>query len=259
MARNTNARGLLEQVIFISGASSGVGEAAARLSAARGARVALFARRPERLDAIASEIEASGGSALALAGDVRSSGDVERAMGACVERFGRVDGAIACAGVGWPCPLEELTDENWATFIDTNLTGVFNVCRSSALKMKEAGTGAIVTIGSELSLIGMSGYAAYCASKAGVINLTRALAAEMAPTVRVNCLCPGPIDTPMLADEFTYFPDPTQTRLDAIERVPLKRFATAEEVASVALWLLSEEAAYATGAVLSLDGGPTII
>ncbi len=247
------------KAVFVSGASSGLGEAAARLFAERGAAVTLFARRRARLDAIAGEIETCGGRALAVPGDVRSSADVERAIAATEEHFGAVDVAVANAGIGRARALEQLTDADWAAYIDTNLTGVFYVCRGAGLRMKAAGNGVIVTIASGLGLVGMSGYAAYCASKGGVVLLTRALAAELAPHVRVNCLCPGGVETPMTDDDFGHARDPEAARRKALERVPLKRLASAEEIAGAIAWLASEEAAYATGAVVSIDGGTTMV
>lgn len=124
--------------------------------------------------------------------------------------------------------------------------------------MSAAGGGAIVNVGSELSSIGMALYAPYCASKFGVVGLTKALAAELAPRVRVNVVCPGPIDTPMMDAELEWYPDPGATRREAIERIPLKRFATAEEVVD-AIRFLAFDAPFATGAVLPLDGGTTMV
>ena len=124
--------------------------------------------------------------------------------------------------------------------------------------MAAAGGGSIVNVGSELSSIGMAMYAPYCASKFGVIGLTKALAAELAPTVRVNVVCPGPIDTPMMDAELDWFEDPVAVRAEAIERVPLKRFAAPEEVVE-AIRFLAFEAPFATGTTLPLDGGTTMV
>jgi len=248
-----------DKVAFITGASSGLGEALASLLAGRGYAVVLFSRRTEQLETLASAIRSSGGQAMAVAGDVRDSAAVETAIDQGVAGFGELTAAVPCAGIAWPVPLEELHDKTWAEFIDTNLTGVFNVCRSAGLRMKAAGRGSIVTIGSELALIGMGGYAAYCASKGGVVMLTKALAVELAPSVRVNCLCPGPINTPMLAHELSLASDLEAARREAIERVPLKRFATAGEIAGAAAWLAGDDADFATGAVVSIDGGVTAL
>ena len=162
------------------------------------------------------------------------------------------------AGVCVPVALEDLDSATWAETIAINLTGTFTVARSAALIMRAHSGGSIVNVGSELGTIGMAGFADYCASKAGIVGLTRALAAELAPAVRVNAVLPGPVDTPMLHAELALFDDPAATRVEAIERVPLKRFATAEEVAAAILFL-GIDAGYATGACLALDGGTTVV
>jgi NAD(P)-dependent dehydrogenase (short-subunit alcohol dehydrogenase family) len=246
------------QVALVTGASSGVGEVAAKRLAAEGAAVILMARRRERLEAIADEIGDSA-TVLVTPADVRRSSEVDAAVAATVERFGRVDIAIVSAGIGRVCSLADLTDERWAAFIDTNLTGAFYICRAAGLRMREQGRGVIVTIASSYALIGAPGYAAYCASKGGLVQLTRALGAELAPEVRVNCLCPGGIETPMTEDDHAHYPDPAEARRRSLSRIPLARLATAGEVAGAALWLASEEAGFATGTIVALDGGATMI
>jgi NAD(P)-dependent dehydrogenase (short-subunit alcohol dehydrogenase family) len=235
-----------------------VGEAVARQLVAAGARVALMARRSEPLHALARGLGRPE-DALATPGDVRSSADVNAAVAATVEKFGRLDIAIISAGVGRIRFLDDLTDEAWASYIDTNLTGAFYVCRAAGLHMRDHGGGAIVTIASSFALVGVPGYAAYCASKGGMVQLTRAVAAELAPSVRVNCLCPGGIDTPMTDDNFEQLPDPTGARRESIARTPLQRHATADEIAGAALWLASDAAGFATGSIIAFDGGATMI
>jgi NAD(P)-dependent dehydrogenase (short-subunit alcohol dehydrogenase family) len=241
--------------ILITGASSGVGQAAARAFAADGARVALLARREDRLRALADEL---GDVALPLPTDVADAASVTAAVARAHETFGGLDLAVNAAGIGMPTPLGELEAAAWREVIDTNLSGTFFVAREAGLRMLADGGGAIVNVGSELSSIGMGLYSAYCASKFGVVGLTKALAAELAPTVRVNVVCPGPIDTPMMDAELDWYPDPEATRREAIERVPLKRFAEPEEVVE-AIRFLAFEAPFATGAVVPLDGGTTMV
>lgn len=241
--------------ILITGASSGVGQAAARDLAGEGARVALLARRADALEALAGEL---GNAALALPTDVADAEAVAAAVAAAHDEFGGLDVAINAAGVGMPTPLEDLDADGWREVIGINLSGTFHVARETGLRMLKAGSGTIVNVGSELASIGMGQYSAYCASKFGVIGLTKALAAELAPNVRVNVVCPGPIDTPMMDAEIDWYPDPEATRREAIERVPLKRFAQPEEVAR-AIRFLAFEAPFATGAVLPLDGGTTMV
>lgn len=241
--------------ILITGASSGVGRAAARAFAGDGARVALVARRAEALEALADEL---GDAAIAHPADVADSDAVEAVVAMVGDSFGGLDVVVNAAGVGMPTPLGELDPDGWQEVIDVNLSGTFYVAREAGLKMLAGDGGTIVNIGSELSSIGMAFYAPYCASKFGVIGLTKALAAELAPAVRVNAVCPGPIDTPMMDAELDWYPDPEATRIEATERVPLKRFAAPEEVVE-AIRFLAFDAPYATGATLPLDGGTTMV
>ncbi len=245
--------------VFITGGSSGVGAALGRMLAGYGGRVTLFGRSRERLDAVVADIEAAGGSALASAGDVRRSADVDAAIGAAIERFGPLHVAVANAGIGDRRPLEELDDDSWNAYIETNLTGAFWVCRAAGLRMRAAGGGSIVTVGSGLGLVGMKGQVAYCASKGGMVLMTKALAAELAPTVRVNCLAPGGIETPMTDDDFAVAGDAAAARRCALDRVPLGRFASPEEVARAIAFTGSELFAYATGSIVSMDGGTTAV
>jgi NAD(P)-dependent dehydrogenase (short-subunit alcohol dehydrogenase family) len=241
--------------ILITGASSGVGQAATRAFAAGGAQVAALARRADALEALAAEL---GDAVLPIPTDVSDPEAVAAAVARAHDSFGGLDVAVNAAGVGMPTPLEELDPVGWREVIAVNLSGSFYVAREAGLRMREDGGGTIVNIGSELSSIGMGMYSAYCASKFGVVGLTKALAAELAPTVRVNVICPGPIDTPMMDAELDWFPDPEATRREATERVPLKRFAQPEEIVQ-AIRFIAFEAPFATGAVVPLDGGTTMV
>jgi len=247
------------KTVFISGASSGVGAALGRLLGALGAHVALFARSADRLAAVARDAEASGGTALVLPGDVCRSADVDAAMAQTIRRFGGVDIAVASAGIGDRRALEDLDDAAWSSYIDTNLSGAFFVCRAAGLHMRGRGGGSIVTVASGLGLIGMAGQVAYCASKGGMVTMTKALAAELAPTVRVNCFAPGGIETPMTDSDFARTEDAGAARARALARVPMGRLATAEEVARAIAWTASDAFSYATGSIVSMDGGTTAI
>jgi 3-oxoacyl-[acyl-carrier protein] reductase len=228
---------------------------AARRFAREGAGVALLARRERLLSDLADEL---GEGAIAFATDVADPGAVAASVSAAWEALGGLDVVVNAAGVGLPTPLEDLDARGWQEVIDINLSGTFFVAREAGLRMLAGGGGSIVNIGSELSSIGAAMYAPYCASKFGVVGLTKALAAELAPKVRVNVVCPGPIDTPMMDAEIEWYPDPEATRREATERVPLKRFATPEEVVE-AIDFLAFGAPFATGAVLPLDGGTTMV
>ena len=240
----------------ITGASSGIGEAAARAFVREGARVMLVARRADPLNALARQLGVGG--AIAYPADVSDPAQVTSMVDAAFERLGGLDVVVNSAGVSDPAPLEDLTPERWREVIDINLSGCFYVCRQVGLKMRAAGGGVIVNVASESSLMGEPMYVAYCASKGGVLMLTKALAAELAPTVRVNAVCPGSVDTPMLRRDFASLPDPASATEAARRRIALGRFATPEEVA-MAIVFLASEATFATGLGLNLDGGTTAI
>jgi NAD(P)-dependent dehydrogenase (short-subunit alcohol dehydrogenase family) len=241
--------------VLVTGASSGVGMAAAKAFVRDGARVAMLARRGGALRELAAEL---GDRAIPIVADVRDPDSARAGVQQAFDALGGLDAAVNSAGVGFPTRLEDIDPALWRNVIDTNLSGSFYIGRDVGLRMREAGGGSIVNISSELGAIGMGLYVHYCASKFGVIGLTKALAAELAPTVQVNVVCPGPIDTPMMEAEINWFPDPAKVRVESTERVPLKRWATPEEVVA-AVRFLAFDASYATGTTLELDGGTTMV
>lgn len=244
---------LADKRVIITGASSGIGEATAGRFVREGARVVLVARGAERLQRVALEL---GAAATAYPADVRDPDQVEAMVDAALEVLGGIDVVVNSAGVSNPTALEDLTPDLWREVIDTNLSGSFYVCRAAGLRMRDAGGGSIVNVASESSLLGEPMYVAYCASKGGILTLTKALAAELAPTVRVNAVCPGTVQTPMLDRDFASLPDPEWARKATKDRIPLRRFCTPEEVAEAILYLAAE-ATFATGMGLNLDGGTT--
>jgi NAD(P)-dependent dehydrogenase (short-subunit alcohol dehydrogenase family) len=245
---------LAERCALVTGASSGIGAATARSFVGEGARVALLARRADAVEELAAEL---GPDTLAVPADVSSPSQVATAVERAWESLGPLDTIVNAAGVSKPLPLAELDATAWETMIDINLSGTFHVAREAGLRMAAADGGTIITVGSELSVTGQAGMVAYCASKAGVLGLTRALAIELAPKVRVNAICPGAVQTPMLDAEFALEPDPDAARRETITRAPLGRIADPEEIARAILFLVAD-APYATGSALHLDGGTTI-
>lgn len=243
---------------LVTGASSGIGAAAADELSRRGFAVALLGRRPAALEAVAATLDRPlEGRHLAIACDVSDPAQVEEAFDILRRQSVAPEAVVLAAGVCTPASLAETTPDVWNETLSSNLSGSFFVARAAAMALHEhRSAGSIVFVGSEQSLIGVPNYTAYAATKAALVGLTKAFAAELAPSIRVNLLCPGPVDTPMLVAEFELSGDPEKARRDEERRVPLRRIATAEETARAAVWLLLD-AAYATGSVLSLDGGTT--
>ena len=254
MARNGIADADLR--VVVTGASSGIGRAVAERLVARGASVALWARRGDELAALADEL---GAAAVAIECDVSDVEAVDAVARESEARIGLINGLVNAAGIADPLPLARIDAEAWRRTIGINLSGSFFSCRAIAQRLREEDAeGSIVNIGSELSAMGAPNYTAYCASKFAVVGLTKALADELAPRIRVNVLCPGPVDTPMLAAELELADDPRQAREEENGRPPMSRLGQPGEMADAAVWLLAD-AKFATGAVVPIDGGTTAV
>lgn len=252
-------RRLPDKVAFVTGASRGIGEAIARRLATEGARVVLAARNEAARGKIASEIAACGGEAMAIECDVTLAVSVSHAIAMVVARWGRIDILVNNAGLGGPTPLEDPDDARWNAILATNLTAVFRVTREAAPFLPVGGR--VINLSSVLGRFGVPGYAAYCATKHGVIGLTRALALELAPRqITVNALCPGWVETEMAREGFRRIAGRSnltedQARQAAARMAPLGRVLDPEEVAGFAAYLASEEAKSITGQAFVIDGG----
>jgi NAD(P)-dependent dehydrogenase (short-subunit alcohol dehydrogenase family) len=245
------------RVTIVTGASSGIGRATAHALAREGAVLALLALPGPALEEAALECEALGARAIAVATDVSSSAQVTAAF-ARAERLGPISAVFNNAGICVISSLAEMTDEQWLAQLHVNLSGCVYVAREAARCMIPRRYGAIVNTASELTLIGQAGYVPYTATKGGVLSMTRALAAELAPSgIRVNAVCPGATDTPMLAKEYMSAPDPAAERLSIEGSIALGRFGQPAEIAQAVLFLLSDDASYVTGTHLVVDGGRT--
>ena len=252
-AGDTGSARLRGKAAIVTGGGAGIGKAISSLFAREKARVAVVDIDLGAAQATASEIAENGGSALALRADVRSAGDVERMVRDTVAAFGRLDILVNNAGVGTDGDVVQLPEEEWRRILDVNLTGVFLCCKFAIPQMKRSGGGSIVNIASIAARVGGSVSCVYPASKAGVVALSRNTALEFAAEgIRVNCVCPGHVDTAL-----TYTLKDPQVREALIGRYPLGRLGTAEEIAGAALFLASDEASFITGSELTVDGGYT--
>ncbi|MGO9872245.1 MAG: SDR family NAD(P)-dependent oxidoreductase [Acidimicrobiia bacterium] len=237
------------RVAIITGAASGIGAATARRFAAEGATVAVIDRDADAAVRVAAELD---GHAYAL--DVRDGDEVAEVVDRVAQTLGQIDIVVNNAGTGDLRPLHTVDDKLWHRLIDVNLTGTFNLTRAAVPYMLESGAGAIVNNASLSGLAPTRNEAAYSAAKAGVISLTKSAALEYGPTVRVNCVAPGHVRTPMTA-VWEQFPDAFAPIAAAI---PLGRIGEAHEIAEVILFLASDRASYMTGQTLVVDGGAVL-
>jgi NAD(P)-dependent dehydrogenase (short-subunit alcohol dehydrogenase family) len=248
---------LKDKVAIVTGASSGIGRTTAKLFAAEGAKVVVGARRKDELDSLVAEIEVAGGQAVALAGDVKSEDYARALVALAASRFGRLDIAFNNAGtLGEGGPSTGVSEAGWNDAIATNLTSAFLGAKHQIAEMQKHGGGSVIFTS---TFVGYSfafpGVAAYAASKAGLIGLTQALAAEFGPgNIRVNAILPGAVDTAMYR-EMNNTPESQSfiTNLHA-----LKRVATPEQLARSVLYLASEDAGFVTGTAMLVDGGASI-
>jgi 3-oxoacyl-[acyl-carrier protein] reductase len=236
---------------LVTGAATGIGRAIAIALAGAGARIAVnhlgHAREARQ---VVKEMAAHGASAIEVEADVTKAAKVERMIGKIRDALGPIDILVNNAGVILEKPFIETTEEDWDYVVDTDLKAVYLCSRAVLPVMVERGAGTIINITSELGFLGRERYAAYCAAKAGVIGLTRSLAREFAPAIRVNAIAPGPVNTSMLSLESM-----SAEMLERERAIPAKRVGEPSEIAGTALFLASDLASFYYGQVLSPNGG----
>jgi len=244
------------KVALITGGTSGIGSATAVRFAREGAAVAITGRNAERGDQVVRDIVANDGRALFIQANVRFADQCRKAVDQTLERFGKIDVLFNNAGVFHPRTVPECTEEEWDDTIDSSLKGAFLMSKFALPSMIERGGGSIIHTSSGWGILGGNDAAAYCAAKGGLIVMAKAMAIDHGPQgIRVNCVCPGDVLTPMLHDDAAKRGMSWEEyAAEAVER-PLGRIGTVEEIADAVLFLASDESSFVTGEALVVDGG----
>ncbi len=247
----SNLFDLTGKTALVTGASGVLGAHFARVLATAGASVALAARRTDRLESLADDITAAGGSAFSVSMDVTDAASVEAAFAGVAAALGPVDILVNNSGIAKTAPALSLSDDDWTSVVDVNLNGAFRCAQSAARQMKQNGGGVIINIASILSFRVTAQVPAYAATKAGLVQMTHALALEWArDNIRVNALAPGYIATDINSD---FFASPAGEAM--IKRIPQRRLGQPADLDGPLLLLASDASAYMTGSVITADGG----
>ena len=248
---------MLGKIALLTGAGSGIGRAVAIALAEEGAEVVVTSRTETEVNETCALVEeAAAGRPLGFVLDLRDRASIHEGVRAVAERFGRIDVLSNNAGIDHPDepPVVETSDEVWDETFTVNVSGVFQLCRAAIPVLADGGS--IVTIGSTNSLVPRPNAAAYCASKAALLMLTRTLALELAPRrIRANCVCPGVVDTPLTELFLQRADDPAALREEYAQWAPLHRLADPREIARCVVFLASDEASFVTGSAFVADGG----
>lgn len=245
------------QRVLVTGGARGIGAATARRFLEQGARVAIGARREASVEAFRDSLantELASATVESAVGEIGTQDECRAVVETAVARLGGLDILVNCAGVFEEVPFEAVTQEHWDSTFRVNVGGTF-FCLQAALPHLEASGGNVVNLGSDAGLIGFPPSSVYSGAKAAVVNLTRALALELAGRIRINCVCPGNVETDMIQHAAEASDDPHAYLNAAHRRSPLRRMGQPQEIADAVLYLASPQAGFTHGAILSVDGG----
>lgn len=249
---------LANKVALITGGTSGIGQATALLFAKEGAKVAITGRDETRGRSVIEQMVKESGQAIFVRADVRNADECRRAVEQTLSTFSRVDILFNNAGVFYPHTTLDCSEEEWDLQIDINLKGTFLMSKQTLPSMIAQGSGVIINNSSGWGIVGGDAAVAYCASKGGIVLLTKAMAIDHGRQgIRVNCICPGDVDTPMLPEDARLRGLDWKSYLAGCANRPMGRIGTADEIAKAALFLASDDSSFMTGATLVVDGGGT--
>ena len=241
--------------VLVTGSSRGIGFEIAKAFLAAGARVAINGATQQSVSAAIGKL-GDRDRTIAAPGNIGTVAGCESVVGTAIEAFGGLDILVNNAGVGAGRPIAACDEAMWDAHADVNLKGVFFCCRAAIPELRKS-QGNIVNIASDAGLMGVPGITVYCGTKGGVVNMSRAMALEIAPDVRVNCVCPGYVDTDMVRESSSKKADPAAAWQKMVDYAPLKRIGSPEEIAHAVLYLASYQARFITGTALAIDGGTT--
>lgn len=245
-----------KKVAIVTGAASGIGKAIAKAFAEEGAVVCIVDIKKDMGHETENEIINNGGISQFFEADVANSKDADMVVSEVYNKYGKIDILVNNAATAYKATIEELSEEQWDRQINVNLKSVYLYSHRIIPIMAKQGSGVIINIGSVTSLVGVRDFAGYVSSKTGMLGLTRAMALDHAKQgIRVNCICPGGIKTPLMEWQFQNSPDPLLEEKRVVDLHPIGRMANPEELAEPAVYLASDRASFITGSVFSFDGG----
>lgn len=249
---------LTNQVAIITGGTSGMGKATAQLFAEEGASVVISGRDEQKGNEVVESITSKGGKAIFVSGDVRTLEHNEALVQTALENFGGLDIIFPNAGMLGLASVTEISLETWHQTFNTNVHSVFYLMKLAIPEMQKRGKGSIVVNASIAATKSFPNHAAYCATKGALIPLVKQVALDYGPEIRANVICPGPVDTPFIWDSARAFSNPETIVQENGQKTPMKRLGQPDDIAKMALYLVSDDAGWITGAVFTADGGATI-